>query len=356
LSNTISAFFQTLANTAQEAAQVLSPSWGLLQSIYYDFRPEPAAIGQTVNVALPADPATQVVDGGAGDISLTDISFTTKAITLSSHPYFAYVVRDFEQFNSPEMIRQVFLDAALKAIHTYLNLQVVRLITTTNFPTNTTSAGTLPFNAGGVFYAAVGAAGATGAGKGLGITEFTTVLQNQLMKLNVPVMDPKNMSLVCHPDLYNKLKDPSTTLGATAPKFDPAWTQAFISGNRRAEQVRDSGILEQAEGTVIRFDQQMPATATVATNVYMHRWAIAMISRPLPAPDGKVVDYRYIMAGPQHSNYPELAPNAMRLPIRLMMGYNQYPKLGHIVSLDCGYGLAVMRENMCIPFTNTLGV
>ena len=38
-------------------------------------------------------------------------------------------------------------------------------------------------------------------------------------------------------------------------------------------------------------------------------------------------------------------------PVRITVGYNQYPKQGYIVTVDAGYGLKVVRDNMCQLFT-----
>jgi hypothetical protein len=322
----------------------------MMQSIFYDFQPAEAALGQTLNVAIPQDPSAAVADMGAGDMVLSDIGFNTVPIVFNQHPNFSYTVRDFEQFNSPESIRRVFVDAAIKGLHNYINTQIVGLINTTNFTSNQTSGGTLPFVAsGGTFYAVTG--GST-SGHCLSMTELTTVLQKQLATKKVPILDPNNMSLVLHQDAYLKMMDSSTTLGTTAPKYDPAFTQALIAGGPIAEEVHRKGHTSPLVGVSPRLDQQMPTTSTTNTGVLMHRWAIAMVSRPLPAPDKRVVDYQYLDASPAvYSNYPGMGPMPIKLPIRLMMSYNHYPKQGYVVSVDAGFGLKVVREEMCVPFT-----
>ncbi len=136
MSNSVSGFYQTVVAAATEASQLLAPTWKASDSIFWDYRPEPATIGQTLNVPIPQDPTGSVTDGGAGDIAVTDIAFSTVAIAFNKHPYFAYVVRDFEQFNSPLQVRTVFLDAALKGVKSNINAAVTALFTTGNFPTN----------------------------------------------------------------------------------------------------------------------------------------------------------------------------------------------------------------------------
>ena len=146
----------------------------------------------------------------------------------------------------------------------------------------------------------------------------------------VPVADdPENMSLLL------------PSLPYTAMLGDSQWTQAQIAGMKTAEFVRETGVMPTAYGMTAKLDQQMPATGASPTRTftaaYLHRWAVAGVTRPLPPPDAKVVDYTYI--------------DFMGVPIRITVGYNQYPKQGYIVTVDAGYGLKVVRDNMCQLFT-----
>ena len=249
-----------------------------------------------------------MTDGGAGDIAVTDIGFNTAGIAFNKHPYFAYVVRDFEQFNSPLQVRTVFLDAVLKGVKSNINATVTGLFTTGNFPTNAAIATTGHLVTTAQFLGAM------------------AVLADQ----KVPVADdPENMSLLL------------PSLPYTALLGDSQWTQAQIAGMKTAEFVRETGVMPTAYGMTAKLDQQMPATGASPTRTftaaYLHRWAVAGVTRPLPPPDAKVVDYTYI--------------DFMGVPVRITVGYNQYPKQGYIVTVDAGYGLKVVRDNMCQLFT-----
>src|SRR5262245_15265009 len=134
--NTVSAFYQTVVAAATEASQLLAPTHKLSESVYTDYKPSTATLGQTINVAIPTDPTASVADAGVSDIALTDIGFATVPIVFNKHPYYAYVVRDFEQFNAASDVRNVFMDAALKGVKNNINAAISALLVAGNFPTN----------------------------------------------------------------------------------------------------------------------------------------------------------------------------------------------------------------------------
>lgn len=307
----LSGLFQTVVAAATEATQLLAPTHDILNAIYWDHRPDqPGILGQTLNVAIPQDPTSQVQDIGTGDGVLSDIGFNTVAILFNKHPYFGFPVRDYEQFNTPYQIRTNFLDAALTGVKNKINAQVAALFTTANFTTNTAVSATSHVVTVPQFLAA------------------RTVLADQYVNVN----DSKNMTCVLPSTPYMAMMD-GTTGGAGA-----AWTQAFIVGSKTAESIHEQGEIPVAFSTTFRLDQQMPTTGAVGsrtfTGFYGHRYAVAGVSRAIATPPEamKVVDYTYI--------------DWNGLSIRVMMGYNQFPKGGLVVTIDAGYGLKVVRENM----------
>ena len=176
---------------------------------------------------------------------MTDIAFSTVAIAFNKHPYFAYVVRDFEQFNSPLQVRTVFLDAALKGVKSNINAAVTGLFTTGNFPTNAAIPTTGHIVTTAQFLAAM------------------AILSDQ----KVPVADdPENMSLLL------------PSLPYTAMLGDSQWTQAQIAGMKTAEFVRETGVMPTAYGMTAKLDQQMPVTGDVPD---------PDLHRRLPAPVGR---------------------------------------------------------------------
>lgn len=355
MANTITSFFQTLVAEVSKASSLLAPTWALAGSCFWDYSPVAATIGQTLNVPIPTDPTPQwtVPDAGAGDISLTDIAFTTRSITFDQHPLFSYVVRDFEQFNAPSLVRSVFADAALKVVQNNINAKIISQITTANLNVNLWNGTNHNWVAGTTFYPCTGA-----SGKCLSVAEFLSPsataggLFSRLSDLNVPVQsNPANMSLVVGTAPYARLMDSTSPAGTTN---DPNWSTAWQAGMGVTEDVRRSGVMPTVFGMNVKLDQQMPVTGTAPartfTGIYMHRYSIAVASRPLPRPDPKVCEFEYIdmKANDDYSNIPE---GGMRLPIRVQVAYNPYPKLGYIVIIDAGYGLKTMRPEMAIPFT-----
>ncbi len=306
MANAVTAFYQTLVAAADEAAQLLTPTWNAAESVYLDYKPEAATIGQTIDVAIPQDPTNNVSDAGSGDIALNDISFSMVPISFNKHPSYGYLVRSFEQFNSPLAIRNIFLDAALKGVKNDINRNVTALFNTTNFTTN----------------AAIATTG--------GLVTTTQFLSGQarLLDQNVPVNDRANMSLLLPSVPYTKVLD------------DANWTQAQIAGNNRAEAIRADGVMPTTYSASLKVDQQMPVSGTSPsrtwTAAYLHRWAVALVTRPLPQPDGDVVEFTYM--------------DFFGIPVLVQIGWNQI-KAGYVVTIEAGYGLKVVRENMAQLFT-----
>jgi hypothetical protein len=304
VANTISGFYQTIVAAATEASQALVYNLKAVDSVYMDYRSEAATIGQILNVIIPGVRTGNVQDQGTGDVNLTDVSETTVSIVFNKHPSDAFVIRDFEQYNSPTLLRKLFLDSAIKGIKENINANVCALFNTTNFTTLSAISGTL---------------------HDITTSQFLSGMAF-LADQRVPIQnDPENVSLLVPSTVY------------TGMLADNNWTQAQIAGMFTAETVRRTGEFPTAFGATIKLDQQMPTTGAVGsrtfTAAYLHRWAVAVATRPLPAPDEKVVDYSYV--------------DFMGIPIRITLGYNQYPKQGYILTVDAGYGLKVVRDYMC---------
>jgi hypothetical protein len=371
MANTVASFYQTLVAAASEASAVLVGTTKFLERVYRDYDTVAVSPGQTINIALPASATASVADAGVADYTLTDISFTTATLVFNQHPGFAYIVRDFEQFNSPSRIREIFLDGAIKGMAEYVNAQLAALATPANFNTYATLT--------------------SNQVKSIDQNTIATAMGN-LATAKVPVDDMGNFFLTSHP----------------APYFNMA-TQTFWSANSQigyqmAGDIRKSALLGEQFGFMSGYDQQMPGSSVAVTgtsvgvtsasanvtgvatafttqlvignwlyfasdptgtayqilsitsntalvltapfvgttnaatsgivaqytNLLYHRHAIALAVRPLPQPDGRVVDCMYM--------------DYKGLPIRIQVGYNQL-KNGYVVSLDAGYALGVIRKD-----------
>ena len=304
--NAITGFFETLTAVASEASQLLAPTWAAAQSVYLDFKPESAAIGQTLNVVIPQDPTTNVTDVGNGDIPLTDANWNATPIVMDKHPAHGVMIRNFEQFNTKTSIRDAYVDPGLKAIKNHINARVAALFTTGNFTTNAAVSATSGFPTTAQFLAA----------------------QALLLDQNVNVNDRANMSFLLPSVPYTKVVGNSD------------WTNASIAGDKRAEVIRENGEMPTTYGATLKVDQQMPVSGSSPsrtwTAAYLHRWAIALATRPLPAPDGNVVEYTY--------------QDFYGIPVLIQLGWNQQ-KSGYMLTFEAGYGLKVVRENMGVLFT-----
>lgn len=312
----LSGLFQTVIGAFNEATKVLRPTWQVADSIYWDHRPDQtAALGQTINVAIPVDMTNSVQDIGTGDLQLSDAGFTTTPIVFNRHPSLAIPVRDYEQFNTPYNIKNNLVDAALVAIKNNINATVASLYNSANFNVNAVQDTT---------------------GHVITTTQFLAA-QALLMDAYVPTTDVRNMHCILPSTPYTTMQDP-TTGGPGA-----AWSQAFIVGEQTAKAIHDTGVIPVAYSTQFKLDQQMPTTGTggsrTFTGALFHSYAVAGVSRPIGTPPEamKVVDMTYIDWG--------------NLSLRVMLGYNQYPKGGLIFQVDCGYGLQVVRPNMGVLFS-----
>lgn len=308
MANTVGGFYQTLVTAATQASAALMGTNSLLDCVYKDYKPAVADIGQVINVVIPATVTGSVSDAGLGDITPTDVSETTVPITFNKHPYYSFVVRDFEQYNTPRDIRTTFLDAAIKGILENIDQAVSALLQPANFTTNTAIATT---------------------GSLVTVDQFLTGYAN-LANQKADVTDAANMSLVANPAVYAKI------LG------NSSWTQALIAGEQLATDAHIRGKIVTSYGASINMDQALNSLTTGTapnlsyTAAYFHRYAIALATRPLATPDTGVVDVTVV--------------DYKGVPVRIMMGYNHL-KLGWVVSVDAGYGLAVTRQNLGQLFT-----
>ncbi len=306
MANAISSFFQTLVTAATEASQTLVGTTAMMDAIYVDYQPVAASVGQTLNIPIPASVTSQVADAGSGDPTFTDVNFTTKSIVFNKHPQYGFVIRDFEQFNSPTQIRNLLVDPALKGIAEQVNGVIAALVNSTALNVNTTISTT-----------------------GSIITPDQFVQgQVALMNQKVPVLDSPNMTFLQAPTLWGKML-----------RSDP-WTQESQVGVEQAIAAKKMGALRMAYGSQLNYDQQLPTTGTTPSrtfsSVYMHRYAIAAAYRPLPKPDDKVSEFTYVIW--------------KGLPVRITYGYS-VSKSGWLVNIDAGYGVTAVRPEMAQLFS-----
>lgn len=223
-------FFQTLVALASEATQVLVGNTTFLENVFTDYQPVVATPGETLNVLVPNSVSASVTDIGTGPFVLNNIGTSTTPMVFNNHPAFSYNIADFSQFNSPEMLRELFVDPGIKGIAEYVNSKVAALFTPANF------------NA---------APPVVSAASGVLQVSDATSARTILSTAKVPVRDFPNMFLTTSPAVYGGMLNNTN------------WTANSQVGFQLAGQIRQQALLGQQLGAVTSEDQAMPYQASV---------------------------------------------------------------------------------------------
>jgi hypothetical protein len=306
MASTPQAFWQTLLAATSGASEVLVGTTASLDAIYKDIEPVETGLGQTLNVPVPSSVNGQVTQAN-GDPVFSDYTVNTVPISLTLHPQYGTKIRSFDQYNSPVMIRNVLIDPGVKAVAEQANANVTALFTSGHLNVNsvvsTTGSAISPqqFVQGG----------------------FQVLLQNK-----VNVWDSQSMSFLQAPAVY------STQLQTAN------WTQESIAGINVAQQARVEGGIKIAYGARQLTDQATPQSGSsgsfVYTSVYMSKFAIAGVFRPLPAGDEKVSYTTYVFW--------------KGIPIRITLGFSVQLD-AWLLNIDMGMGIAVVRPEQAVLFS-----
>lgn len=290
MANSYTGFFATLPVAADEATAALLPNTPFMYSVYTDFRSTPAAPFDTLNVSVPNSTYTVTNLANSG-VNVSNLADSKVGIQLYEHPVVRFAVPDFDQARSPSDIRKVFLDEAIKKVYSYADAKLASLATTTNFNTYgqlTGSANAIP----------------------------DAVMASGLINLagqDVNVQDSMNMNLITtHNTYYNLVQTAS-------------WSQNLYL-DQGAQDVRRTGQLGKQWGCVVDYDRQLPANRALL----FHRYAIALVSAPLPEPQGNVIAAQNI--------------KFRGFPIRVTLTWDQ-SLLAHTMSVDALFGYGVVRAN-----------
>jgi hypothetical protein len=306
MASTPQAFWQTLLAAVSGASEVLVGTTSLLDAIFKDIQPVETALGQTLNVPVPSAVNAQVTQAN-GDPVFSDYTVNTVPISLTQHPQYGTKIRSFDQYTSPVMIRDVLIDPGVKAVAEQANANVSALINSTSLSVNpvvsTTASSVSPqqFVQGG----------------------FQVLLQNK-----VNVWDSQSMAFLQHPAVYaNQLQTAN-------------WTQESIAGINVAQQARVEGGIKIAYGARQLTDQALPQTGTsgsfVYKSVYMSKYAIAGVFRPLPAGDMKVCYTTFVYW--------------KGVPIRITLGFSVQVD-AWLLNIDMGMGVSVVRPEQAVLFS-----
>lgn len=321
--STPQAFWQTLLAATSQLSEVLVGTTALLDCIYKDVTPVETALGQTLNVPVPTAVNSQVVNTNVDPV-FNDYTVNTVPISLTLHPQYGTKIRSFDQYTSPVMIREVLIDPGVKAIAEQANANIAALVNSTNLLSSTTGNPVISTTVSTISPA-----------------QFLQGFQAMLQK-KVNVWDTTAMNFVQNvPVFANQLQ--------TA-----AWTQESIAGINVAEQARIYGAVRVAYGSQQKTDQALPVSGSsgsfVYTSVYMSKYAIAGVFRPLPAGDPKVSYTTYL-----YWNRTYGVQNVMvgqGIPIRITLGWSMIND-AWLLNIDTGMGAAVVRPEQAQLFSTS---
>ncbi len=306
--NTVSSFFQSLVAASTDANQVLVGTNSLIDAVYVDYAPVAAAKFSTISIPIPVSVTSQVSDMSSGKATFTAVNAGTKPVSLANHPQYGFVISDFEQYRTDEQLVNVFIKPGIAAVAENANGAIAALLSSANLTVNPVIATT---------------------GSQIAPTDL---IQGyiRLAEQKVPVLDTPNMSFIMPPRVYGNMLPASS------------WTQESIASAATAIEARRQGMLREAYGSRTAMDQQMPTTGVAPTrtftSVYMHKYAIALVSRPLPpAPNNGSNNFCTFTKWKNFS-------------IRITMQYSvEYG--GWLVSIEAGFGVAVIRPEFAQLFS-----
>lgn len=299
-------FFRTVLEVGNSAAERYAGETALIGRVYRDFRLTPGQAGEKVDLPFPG--GISFSDRANQDLLIQPLSSTKRTIELQEQPTASWEVREFDQYRAnPVLIRDQFLDPALKAGAEYLNAKIAELF------------------AGDAFdhHNPVPSAGAN--------TVKLSQIRDAWIKLataKVPVRDAENFTLATGPVCFGN------TVG------DADFNQESLVGVDAARAARQRAVLVNQFGATIVMDHDMP-TADVDgddepdhhVSALFHRHAIGLVLRPLeipPATTGVLGSYL----------------NYRGVPFRILMTWDMHRR-SWIMSLDFVYGLTVLRPEAC---------
>jgi hypothetical protein len=363
VSNTITAFLETLVAESGDYNAATVSNLSFLDGVYLDIKPEVARAGKTIQVYFPDVGA--FTDQAANDWTPEDINPSYVSLVFNQRPGKGILVRDFEQWQTGVDIRTKFLDPMFKRGLEYFNAQVAGLITNANFNSNSVLVG--------------------GTNGEVTVTDAANAWDS-LATAKVPLSDPTDLSIFTHNTVHK------------AMLLDTSWSQESLVGAMIAQDARQKADLGQAFNFRKRWDQQAPkkrgtaltgtvsaagsttavtgsgtsfttqvevgdritlagdatvyVVASVTDNTHLamtanvtsasgvvatqqgytclaaHRYAMALAVRPLELVNDGTTQSRIVMLN--------------GIPFRVMISY-QHKNSGYLVTVDCGCAVGVIR-------------
>jgi hypothetical protein len=254
-----------------------------------DWDNEVATYGQAVQI--PVRGAVTVADKSANtDYALVAPSDSAITVTLDKHKSVAFIIEDLARALSRPDLMLGYIDDAAIALAEQVDSDIAALYSGLSQTSN-----------------------ASGANGPLDYTDFIYA-RKVLSVAKAPMV---NRSAVLHPTAAAELL------------ADVRFTNRDYRGPVE-ESALKTGFLGEFAGFTCYEDQNIRESASLQKNLFIHRDAFVLVTRPLPAPDAGTGVITKVM-------------DENGVGIRVMISYNHL-KGGHVVTLDCLYGVAELRD------------
>lgn len=226
MSNTITAFLETLVAAEGEYNKAAVGTTSLIDRVYQDLGTEAARIGKTVDVYYPD--IAPFKDIGANAPTPTPIAPNYVPVVFQNHPCGGISVADYEQYQTATAVANKFLDPLYKRAKEYLNGAIASLINPTNFAANAPVYGS--------------------TAQEVLVTDQLNAW-GALADNKAPMEDPNDLTLAVHNRVMQKMFG------------DAAWTQENIVSAEITRMAREQGKLANAYNFRVAYDQQMPTAS-----------------------------------------------------------------------------------------------
>lgn len=279
---------------AAETLGALASNMMLLGIVNRDYDNEVAEYGQSVKVGVRG--ALSVNDKSAGsDVTVQDPTATAVTVTLNKHKEVTFGEEDIaKMFTRPDLMSGYAQDAAI-AILEQAEADIAALYS--------------------------GLSQTIDATAGLAKANFREA-QRLLNAAKVPV---SNRWAVLHEDGYAEATDIDQLISA-----DYQGPAAF--------QAVQAGMLGRLHGFNVVLDQNIATATSQAKNLFMHRNALVMVSRP--------------MRQTQRRNVEQVVMSENGISVRVTLSYNANA-LAEQMTIDTLYGVAELRDNHGVVVSTT---
>jgi hypothetical protein len=369
MANDLTAYLERLVAASADYNKAVVSELAALRAVYTDIRPEAARNGQTIRIPYPDVGA--FTDQQNNDWTLEDETPNYVDITLGQRPAKGIIIHDLEQTLTSSQLIDQFIDPMSKRAMEYANGQIFSQITTTNFnsygPINTTNPASISITDARTCWSVLTRNKVPVRDGMASILYHSDIHANTLTDTNwyqeslvgaVLAQDTRQNVAMGGANVafrFNRAYDQQAPIGTAAVTgtlalnngsnvvvgTGTAFTASMVGSWINAPDGKQYQIQTFTDATHITLSQAYGgttnATATVTRVTYvavaMHKYAIALVVRPLPLENGPQVASRLI----------ELAG----LPVRAQLSY-QHLKNGYVFTMDYVMAVKVVRPTFGI--------